>query len=154
MPDLSEWSFTSEISVRTLSWTRSAIFLMTPVSPPFFTPYGSSVTMIAFLPPRSSSVCMRARMMIRPLPVLYASRIPIRPTTIAPVGKSGPFMCCMRSSTFASGLSMSWTTASTASLSLWGGMFVAMPTAMPEEPLTSRFGKRDGRTEGSRCDSS
>ena len=24
-------------------------------------------------------------------------------------------------------------------------MFVAMPTAMPEEPLTSRFGKRDGQ---------
>ena len=28
---------------------------------------------------------------------------------------------------------------------LCGGMFVAMPTAMPDEPLTSRFGKRDGQ---------
>jgi hypothetical protein len=28
-------------------------------------------------------------------------------------------------------------------------MFVAMPTAMPLEPLTSRFGKRDGSTSGS-----
>ena len=28
-------------------------------------------------------------------------------------------------------------------------MFVAMPTAMPAEPLTSRFGKRAGRTSGS-----
>ena len=27
-------------------------------------------------------------------------------------------------------------------------MFVAMPTAMPEEPLTSRFGKRLGSTHG------
>ena len=32
---------------------------------------------------------------------------------------------------------------------LCGGMFVAMPTAMPAEPLTSRFGKRDGITVGS-----
>ncbi|TIW40689.1 MAG: hypothetical protein E5V61_27670, partial [Mesorhizobium sp.] len=28
-------------------------------------------------------------------------------------------------------------------------MLVAMPTAMPPEPLTSRFGKRAGRTFGS-----
>ena len=28
-------------------------------------------------------------------------------------------------------------------------MFVAIPTAMPEPPLTSRFGKRAGRTTGS-----
>ncbi len=33
-------------------------------------------------------------------------------------------------------------------------MFVAIPTAMPDEPLTSRFGKRAGRTSGSRFDSS
>ena len=32
---------------------------------------------------------------------------------------------------------------------LCGGMFVAMPTAMPAEPLTSRFGKRAGSTSGS-----
>ena len=28
-------------------------------------------------------------------------------------------------------------------------MFVAMPTAIPEPPLTSRFGKRAGSTTGS-----
>jgi hypothetical protein len=28
-------------------------------------------------------------------------------------------------------------------------MLVAMPTAMPAEPLTRRFGKRDGRIDGS-----
>ena len=32
---------------------------------------------------------------------------------------------------------------------LCGGMLVAMPTAMPPAPLTSRFGKRAGRTVGS-----
>ena len=56
----------------------------------------------------------------------------------------------MRSSTFESGLSMSWTIASATSPSRCGGMFVAMPTAIPDEPLTRRFGKRDGRTSGSR----
>ncbi len=69
MPDLSEWSARSETSVITFSWTRSAIFLITPESPPFFTPYGSSVTTIALLPPRSSSTCARARMTMRPRPV-------------------------------------------------------------------------------------
>ena len=46
-------------------------------------------------------------------------------------------------------LSMIFTTASITSLRLWGGMLVAMPTAMPVVPLTSRFGKRLGRTTGS-----
>ena len=40
--------------------------------------------------------------------------------------------------------------ASMTSPRLCGGMFVAMPTAMPEEPLTSRFGIRVGSTDGSR----
>ena len=46
------------------------------------------------------------------------------------------------------------TQASIVSPRLCGGMFVAMPTAMPEEPLTSRFGNRDGRTLGSFFDPS
>ena len=40
------------------------------------------------------------------------------------------------------------TTPSMASPRLCGGMFVAMPTAMPCEPLTRRFGKRAGSTAG------
>ena len=39
--------------------------------------------------------------------------------------------------------------ASITSPRLCGGMLVAMPTAMPLAPLTSRFGKRAGRTVGS-----
>jgi hypothetical protein len=69
MPERSEWSCRSEISVSTFSLTSSAIFAITPPSPPFFTPYGSSVTMIALLPPRSSSMCARARITTRPRPV-------------------------------------------------------------------------------------
>ena len=46
----------SAISGSTLSLTSDAIFEMTPSSPPFFTPYGSSVTTTAVRPPRSSSM--------------------------------------------------------------------------------------------------
>ena len=49
----------------------------------------------------------------------------------------------------ASGLSIRSSTALATSRRLWGGMLVAMPTAMPEEPLTSRLGILDGRTVGS-----
>ena len=71
-----------------------------------------------------------------------------------PVGKSGPGMAVSRSSVVQSGLSIMRQVASMASPRLWGGMLVAMPTAMPFEPLTSRFGKRDGSTVGSCSDSS
>ncbi len=80
IPVRSEWSARSLISVSTLSLTSSAIFAITPVSPPFLTPYGSSVTMIADFPPRISSMWARARITIRPRPLRYASRIPERPT--------------------------------------------------------------------------
>ena len=48
-----------------------------------------------------------------------------------------------------SGRSIIAIAASITSPRLCGGMFVAIPTAMPPPPLTSRFGKRAGRTEGS-----
>ena len=41
------------------------------------------------------------------------------------------------------------TTPSITSPRLCGGMLVAMPTAMPVEPLTSRFGNGAGNTVGS-----
>ena len=50
---------------------------------------------------------------------------------IAPVGKSGPFTCCIRSSTFASGLSISVDDRVDDSPRWCGGMFVAIPTAIP-----------------------
>src|SRR5690606_39431200 len=43
---------------------------------------------------------------------------------------------------------------STTSRRLWGGMFVAIPTAIPEEPLTSRLGSLPGNTVGSLSESS
>ena len=41
-----------------------------------------------------------------------------------------------------------------ASLRLCGAIFVAIPTAIPLEPLTKRFGNLDGRTTGSFSSSS
>jgi hypothetical protein len=54
----------------------------------------------------------------------------------------------MRSSGVAVGLSIRWIVASITSVRLCGGMFVAIPTAIPWLPLTSRFGKRAGSTTG------
>ena len=78
--------------------------------------------------------------------------MPRRPTMMPPVGKSGPGMRRTSSLSFCSGVSfgasggassvcsMSHTVPSMISPRLCGGMLVAMPTAMPVEPFTSRFG--------------
>ena len=58
-------------------------------------------------------------------------------------------MTVISSCQVASGLSIIIRQASITSPRLCGGMFVAMPTAMPEEPLTSRFGYFAGSTDGS-----
>ena len=65
-----------------------------------------------------------------------------------PVGKSGPGIISKSESISASGLSISNKHASIDSVKLWGSMFVAIPTAIPEEPLTRRFGIFVGRTSG------
>ena len=53
------------------------------------------------------------------------------------------------SSSVASGFCRYQMTASATSRRLCGGMLVAIPTAIPAEPFTRRFGKRAGRTVGS-----
>ncbi len=40
------------------------------------------------------------------------------------------------------------------SLRLWGGILVAIPTAIPEAPLANSCGNADGKTDGSVRDSS
>ncbi len=74
--------------------------------------------------------------------------MPAWPMIRAAVGKSGPGRWRISSSTAMSGLSMRAMVASMASPRLCGGMLVAIPTAMPADPFTSRFGKRAGRTDG------
>ena len=75
--------------------------------------------------------------------------MPPIPSMVAPVGKSGPFTCFIRSSVVALGLSMSATVASIISTRLCGGIFVAIPTAIPSDPLTKRLGQTAGSTVGS-----
>ncbi len=131
------------------SFTSSAIFSARLSG---FTWYGSSVTtrQVRFW---ISSTETTARMVIEPRPVRYASSMPRRPMISAPVGKSGPVMNVSRlassSSDEASGWSRYHCTPAATSRRLCGGMLVAMPTAMPLEPLTSRFGNRAGRISGS-----
>ena len=55
----------------------------------------------------------------------------------------------MRSSTVACGLSSRAVRASQSSPRLCVGMLVAIPTAMPDEPLSRRFGTFVGRMAGS-----
>ena len=75
--------------------------------------------------------------------------MPLRPMMMPPVGKSGPLTYSISPARSISGSSIRATMPLTISRRLWGGMFVAMPTAIPWLPLTSRFGKRLGRTWGS-----
>ncbi len=71
-----------------------------------------------------------------------------------PPGKSGPLTCSISQPRSIPGLAMYALTAPIDSLRLCGGILVAIPTAIPDEPLTSRLGKRAGSTSGSCWDSS
>jgi len=65
------------------------------------------------------------------------------------VGKSGPFTILRSSSSATAGSSMTRMIALPISRRLCGGMLVAMPTAIPLTPFTSRFGMAAGNTDGS-----
>ena len=74
--------------------------------------------------------------------------MPAFPSIVPPVGKSGPDMCLISSSIDILGLLIKLTQPLITSVKLCGGIFVAIPTAIPEEPLTSRFGIFVGKTSG------
>ena len=80
--------------------------------------------------------------------------MPLKPQIIPPVGKSGPLTYLQSCLTSTSGLLIRWIIASITSERLWGGILVAIPTAIPDEPFTRRFGILDGRIVGSSSDSS
>ena len=145
MPSLSDSSLKSEIPIIFLSLTRSAI---SSISSALLTMNGISLTMICDLF-FSCSIVVFALKRIFPRPVWYASLIPALPQINAPVGKSGPWIICIISSIVISGLSTCFMTASHTSIRLCGGIFVAIPTAIPELPFKRRFGSFDGSTEGS-----
>ena len=65
------------------------------------------------------------------------------------MGKSGAGMWSISCRTVMAGLRMSAFRPDTTSRKLCGGILVAMPTAIPEDPFTSRLGIRAGSTVGS-----
>ena len=109
---------------------------------------GISVTTIR-LRLSCSSIWARARTTIVLRPVWYPRRMPERPQTTPPVGKSGPGTISNNSSIETSGSSITRIIASQISPRLCGGIEVAMPTAMPLAPFTSRLGNFEGKTVGS-----
>ncbi len=70
---------------------------------------------------------------------------------IPPLGKSGPCMTLIISRIVGFGrlFFIIKEIAAPTSTRLWVGIFVAIPTAMPEVPLTKRLGKRAGKHMGS-----
>ena len=146
IPSLSVSSRSSAIPSIFLSLAKSAIF---SIKLALFTWYGISVIIRESLPLLFGSTCAVPLILTFPLPVLYASLIPSIPKAFPAVGKSGPFMCFIKSSTPQSGLSIASIKPSITSVRLCGGIFVAIPTAIPSDPFTKRFGKTAGRTAGS-----
>ena len=105
--------------------------------------------MILCLFPLISSISASALIVTFPLPVVYACLIPSLPRIRAPVGKSGPFTNPINCSSVTLSSSIILIIPLITSVKLWGGMLVAIPTAIPEEPLIKRVGILDGSTVGS-----
>ena len=146
-PSRLDSSLISEISSTILFFVTSAIF---STNLDLLIVYGISVTIIDFfLSFDFSSIWTLDSMTIDPFPVLKADSIPLVPFIIPPVGKSGPFTNFVNSSIVISLLSIYAIHPSITSPKLWGGIFVAIPTAIPLAPLTNKFGTFDGNTVGS-----
>ena len=143
---LSDSSRKSEIPSSLFSLTNEAIF---STNFALFTWYGKELTIILCLLLLVSSISASARTVIFPLPVKYASFIPSLPIIMPSVGKSGPLIIDNNSSSVTLSSSIILIIPFITSVKLWGGMFVAIPTAIPEDPLINSVGILDGRTVGS-----
>ncbi len=150
IPRLSVSSLMLVMPSITLFFTKSAILIARSA---LFTWYGNSL-IISDVPFLVSSISTTPRKITFPRPVLYAFTTPERPQMIPPVGKSGAGINEKRSSSLNSGLWSSAKQASITSVRLCGGTAVAIPTAIPAVPLTSKFGNLLGNTVGSTVDSS
>ena len=146
IPSLSDSSRRSVIPVIFLSRTRSAIF-STKLALLHW--YGNSVITTLSFPDFVVSMCARALIFIFPRPVVYADVSPSMPIISPAVGKSGPFMWVISSSTVIFSLLIVAIIPLIISVRLCGGIFVAIPTAIPSEPLIKRVGTAVGNTVGS-----
>ena len=123
---LSDSSLSSDIPSILFSFTRFAIF---SINLALFTWYGNDVTIIF------SSISASALTVIFPFPVVYACLIASLPRIIPPVGKSGPLIICINCSSVTLSSSIILIIPFITSVKLCGGIFVAIPTAIPEEPF-------------------
>ncbi len=140
-----EVSVMSDMPSIFFSMTKSAILFTRSF---LITPYGiSDITIWSWS--LCDSISALARISMRPRPVSKASLTPWRPNISPPVGKSGALTYSIRSDTDRSLLSISAIAPLSVSVRLCGGILVAIPTAIPLAPFTSRFGIRVGNTEGS-----
>ena len=96
----------------------------------------------------SVSISVLALKITFPRPVFAASSTPCVPFIIPPVGKSGAGIIFKISSVLISGDSKIAIAAFIDSVRLCGNMFVAIPTAIPEDPLISKLGILVGNTSG------
>ena len=143
---LSDSSLISEIPSILFSLAKCAIF---SINFALLTWYGSDVTIILCLLFDISSISVSALIIIFPRPVLYVFLIPSVPIIKPPVGKSGPLIIFIKSSSVTSSSSIIFTIPSITSLKLWGGILVAIPTAIPDDPFTKSAGIVAGSTVGS-----
>ena len=143
----SDSSRTSVISVSSFSLTSSA---MRETSSARFTLNGISVTMICSLPPLGVSVWSLARTLTLPRPGLEIILDALHADERAAGREIGALdVLLINCGIVMSGLSICAQMPSMTSVRLCGARLVAMPTAMPVPPLTSRFGNAAGSTTGS-----
>ena len=102
--------------------------------------YGIELITILSLPFLSCSIETFPLTLKDPLPVLYPVLIISLPIIVPPVGKSGPGICFINSFILISLLSIRAKVAFITSERLCGGILVAIPTAIPPAPFTSKFG--------------
>ena len=143
---LSDSSLHSEIPSIFFSLDKSDIAF---IKFALFTWYGNEETIILCLFPLISSISVSALSVIFPLPVVYACFIPSLPRISPSVGKSGPLITLIRSSSVTSSSSIILIIPSITSFKLCGGIFVAIPTAIPDEPFIKSVGILVGNTVGS-----
>ena len=74
--------------------------------------------------------------------------MPALPSIVPPVGKSGPEISLINSSIEIFGFFIKLMHPSKTSFKLCGGILVAIPTAIPDDPLTNKLGIFVGSTSG------
>ena len=100
------------------------------------------------------SISATPLIVIDPFPDLKVSLIPSLPNIWPPVGKSGPLINSKSSLSSVEGFLIIALRPSINSPKLCGGILVAIPTAIPDDPFNRSWGILAGKTFGSCCEPS